>query len=1012
MPTRILEDIKQKAAQLHATVMTDVLRRFTEGSSDLLRLLDSALTTFENLMGSGTSFSPEHCRKAAGTLEDLLLEMDKLNPVPEGMTRQSVASDLQERIQGWLQDLPKIITLEESRELYRKVPEDPWNRRLRKAVRRCELGIGSAGNRLKRAVLTVVGRKEVHEPALERTLYTSEYLHHFVLAPLTREIALRWTEAMKIVSEDLHTIHTIFEDLGLPEAFVKSEEIPLLDIPSIQSARKRVEACLERHENDLRATHDSLYTHREALLQDMDRAWIEAGTVLLPAEAYSSDSTGQVFHDLDREFNRTSQKWRTHLSADLGELAKDLEIRTLQFRILAIALETMEEFRDRTENKILPNLSALAEVFPSVMERIQAHTDGTDTLAEVLRRERAEILNLLMNKPLPRAVDAIVESSLPGLLRSIPRSIEKAAEILRDRHTIFVTREISHSGPSSKITDIPLRSLATEEFYGPFIQDIHELHSVTRDRISTILNHLSEIDDIVSFTLESAIRHLESGTQVQGKETSGKIAAEGLKRAFGLAQDQTRDIARLGEEVNTSLSDLILSVIDELDNLGRETRAGAMRIRLIQARAVTSLARRFRRIVAGVRAKTASWKDHANKITQGLLTGVRRFRTITGLQRKEGGIGEELSRFLRETQRKLDALPFVYQRVFRFEALEDERFFVGRDHELTVLTTQMETWKQGNFSSTAVVGERGSGRSTLLNVFLNRSHLSARARVLRLTGTLPEPEDLLQVLHEAFPDITFDSLDMLEKELLGMDRMYIVAVEDLQNMFLRTVSGLDTLEHFLLFMSRTQARVFWIVTCTLYSWEYLDRVLNISSYFHKALELDVFDRDELSAILMSRHGVTGFRIVCDEPEDVKKFKALKQASAKEERQSILLAGLIDQLSALAAGNVGVAILFWLRAIREVADGVLRVSPVIDLDDSFLMNLPAEEIFTLAAFLQHETLTSENHALIFHQGRSQSQSLLTRMHNFGILDLTPRGYRIHPFLYRPVIHILRARNVLH
>ena len=92
-----------------------------------------------------------------------------------------------------------------------------------------------------------------------------------------------------------------------------------------------------------------------------------------------------------------------------------------------------------------------------------------------------------------------------------------------------------------------------------------------------------------------------------------------------------------------------------------------------------------------------------------------RIRKITGLAPTGIDIERELTRFLIETRKQMEALPFVYRRLFRIEPLLDDRFFSGRNDELIEFEQCFRNWQAGQFAITALVGEKGSGRTTLIN---------------------------------------------------------------------------------------------------------------------------------------------------------------------------------------------------------------------------------------------------------------------------------------------------------
>ncbi len=95
-----------------------------------------------------------------------------------------------------------------------------------------------------------------------------------------------------------------------------------------------------------------------------------------------------------------------------------------------------------------------------------------------------------------------------------------------------------------------------------------------------------------------------------------------------------------------------------------------------------------------------------------------------------------------------------------------------------------------------------------------------------------------------------------------------------------------------------------------------------------------------------------------------------------------------------------AILFWLKAIKEIKEDRFIISPFIELILTFLDHMDKADLFTFAAFLQHETLT-EHHAMIFHQGLQSSKLQLSRLEKMAS-SFSAAGYQIHHLLHRPVV----------
>ena len=91
--------------------------------------------------------------------------------------------------------------------------------------------------------------------------------------------------------------------------------------------------------------------------------------------------------------------------------------------------------------------------------------------------------------------------------------------------------------------------------------------------------------------------------------------------------------------------------------------------------------------------------------------------------------------------------------------------------------------------------------------------------------------------------------------------------------------------------------------------------------------------------------------------------------------------------------------------------MLRLAPDISFDSSFIRNFHPDDLFTMQALAIHEFLDADQHARVFHQDVSVSRTHLSRLRNMGVLEESVGGYRIHPFLYRPIIEVLKERNML-
>jgi hypothetical protein len=229
-------------------------------------------------------------------------------------------------------------------------------------------------------------------------------------------------------------------------------------------------------------------------------------------------------------------------------------------------------------------------------------------------------------------------------------------------------------------------------------------------------------------------------------------------------------------------------------------------------------------------------------------------------------------------------------------------------------------------------------------------------------------------------------------------------------MYLKTVSGFNGLEKFLNMLSRTKNSVFWISTCTLYSWQFLKKAINVDSHFQRLLTLYKITPEELKSIIMKRHRASGYLLEFDAAGNPRRLKRAKFGEDNS-HHSNLERNYFEKLHDFAGGNIATAIMVWLRSIKEFSKDKMVLTANFDIDFRFLNRLSEENVLTLSAIIYHEVMSPESHSAIFNQNMDRSRLQLENLESEGILIKNGSGYLIHPFIYRPLVQILKKKNIL-
>jgi len=753
-------------------------------------------------------------------------------------------------------------------------------------------------------------------------------------------------------------------------------------------------------------------TKWESVTHHFSSAWDYAGTFALPNRNFKSSKIGIEWKKLQKKFSELHASWIQHFSAEQWEWEKDLELSLLQIQSFISCNKSVDSIEHKVAELLIPPFERSKDIIKSSLENFTSiEADNVQELKNIIIKENQKLLHVLRQDALPKMMDNILKANIEADVRNYLTEVRHALESLSDQHIIFTFRDLENIPPKSKSSEIPLEDLIKADCFKELEYQFQQLSDEVHTRLEKIVRDISEIDQIVEFNLEAALSLLQED-RAQVLEETQKIVIEGLERTFNQIKELVENSLHIYTLVQDKLTGITTEFETKIQDLADSEKILELKIRVAKTRAEEEFRSTLRKTWQSLRQIIPIASRFIYNKLSDLIGYYKKIRKITRLSPQTLNIEEELTKFLTETDRRIKALPYVYQRLFRLSPLVDERFFTGRAAELARIESQINKWKSGLNISTALVGERGSGKTTLLN-FAEFYHFQSTPVIkYDFPRTDYKEQGLLEVFKSLFQMDNINDFQDLKKQLKNSEKKYIVICENIQNLFLRVINGFQDLEQFLLFIAETHQQIFWIVTCTLYSWQYLEKVLQVSKYFQGVIQLGDLSEEEVKNIVLKRHRVSGFEIEFSVPEDILNSRRYKKLVSHEKQQEFLQNLFFKDLNDLSNGNITVAMLFWQRAIREVLPDRLIVYPLINIDFSFLYQLSYEELFTLAAFMQQEIINIEQHAQIFHQNETKSALMLNRLHNNGIILSHPNGYYIHPFLYRAMVRTLKSKNILH
>ncbi len=756
-----------------------------------------------------------------------------------------------------------------------------------------------------------------------------------------------------------------------------------------------------------------LLTFQESLQEQYAQKWRIAGSTLLPKSAFSERKAAHLRMKVERRLSMFREAWINHFESVKDEWQKDIELGILQLKIAILYSETGQLIGQKSEGKILPALDKLGTKLKAARQELEAlrSTDGDDFHEKLLHFNR-NLQRGLRQKELADAVETLTNAHLSRTFRGFITRVADLVENLSERHVIIKEYNLNKFPPKTTIDEIMLKEIAREEIVLRSEQVNEEQIAQLAVNLDSITRTISTIDQVIEFNFSAAMDLIRQSDELAQHEQALQIAAEGIDRTLGLLDDAQKRYMETISEGLTRIDSLALNLEKGVQELGDNERIIQLKLRLARARTLENL-RKWRQdtwqtIVRFVPNLLRILRTYIGQFSK----GYRRVRKISGLGT---GVLDEMAdifRYLAYEEQKIAGLPFIYQRLYQMLPLEDERFFYGRSLEMNMIKEHFSKFKNGQIAITAVIGEKGGGKTTLLN-FARKSIFKgypiSRVEASHTIWTISEFCNMIKTQLQIECD---NSPDEIEKVLTNGPKRILI-LEDFHNLFLRTINGFSVIEALLKLITATHHKIYWIVTSGLYGWKFLDYVLHISDFFTDIIELDNLDSEEVEQLMMSRHNMSGFLLEFIASEEQAETRSYKKLKSNDERQKYLRDRFFEHLSEVSGGNIKTSMIYWISSVAFTKpDEPMQVIDNIDLDPSFTYHISAEDSYYLAAYIQHEFLTLQEFALVFGVEQSQARFILDRLTRRGYLKQTNDDYFIPPILYRPIIRMLKLRNIIY
>ncbi|EMR01024.1 hypothetical protein [Cesiribacter andamanensis] len=604
-----------------------------------------------------------------------------------------------------------------------------------------------------------------------------------------------------------------------------------------------------------------------------------------------------------------------------------------------------------------------------------------------------------------------MQLGLPARVQTLKDPFQEVLASLPAQSTLNQLPEGAEAGPlpPDRLVTFNPRELAGLELLPQTVRSLTQKSNEVRQQLEEIRQRLGEVPEAALYKLTEAQAFLEQ--QPGQEEQARSIALEGIDHARQQINALGDRLQQLTTTIWQELEQLVVQMSNHLLQLSNPEMAISLQQHLQRKKSRKQKAAEqkrnslsntpLRRLQARLqqRLKTAGQEQH-------------RFWAQLGLEEPlaSSPSAPALPDYLAEKEQALQRLPFVYQRLFTPEPLPDELLLVGRTAERHELQEASRRWQQGVFSSLLLVGEGGSGSSSLLSLFAKKLPPDTPLARLPLQAGIDNRVALARQLAPLLGLPEHTAWEALQAWLRQPPAPQVVVVEDIQYLFRRWMGGLALMHDFLDLVAGSSRQVLWLCSCSLYAWKYLHRTLEDAQAWSRVVELQPFSQAELRELIMRRHLLSGYQLQY-EPGPQEQRQPISSLPA-EEKQALLEETLFTNMHRFAQGSLRLALLYWQWSAVAVSKTTITLRASLPGEPVLPEQLQPNSYFMLQALLLHGQLTAPELCRILNQPERHCRSQLQLLHKLQLILEQGSGYTLNPLLYRLVVTVLKQKNLLH
>jgi flagellar biosynthesis chaperone FliJ len=796
-------------------------------------------------------------------------------------------------------------------------------------------------------------------------------------------------------------------DERLQKYFLAKEAVEMSEVLEMEKMQRFIEDLQEKiatTRNELKPKIEEAFDRAYATIQK-NQAVVD--TPELPKNRFGAHLVSNKKNIAVQKFGESHNKWKNVHRTLFEDWGVDVEVVLLYYAVLQNYFELRERINDFFDSKLNLNFDALQEFLHATGQFISQQSDSVKSFVSTTEKAREQLNSEFVDKMLA----AIIENLTGSFSDEIEKFNHKTillVEKVSDRRGLNKSRSYDKAISESEISFISPRELLNFEALPGFevsVQDVKKKveHSLEKARIK-----LLTAGSVADFALESAILVFEQ--KRNAVKTAEKVALEGFERASDQINEAAALIATVRQEPLTDLQKAIHNFHADIQKLKNTQNLFDLNLRIARIRALERSRNLRNEMLNWVRKIFPEATNFLRKQAHNASDSYEALKDRIGFSTPQKRISYEISLFIKQTEQALNKLPFVYQRLYQLQPTNEDRFFVNRLEEYEQLKSAFDDWVNERYVNCAIIGEKGSGTTSFINLFLRKCSTELPVKRGIPDHKIHTKKEYLRFLAALLEVENFENNDDIIRYINNYESRLVIIIENLHHLFLKRVNGFDCQKMLFDLMVNTAKKAFWIGSYTIYSWEFLDKTIQISDHFLVELDLKKLSGSHLQEIIYKRNDLSGYKIYFEPPQELASQRSFGKLDTKAQ-QAQLERTFFDNLAAVSNGNVSLALLYWLRSTNAVTEDTIKIGVPAELDLSYVKDVKPNYLFAFYMMLVHDGLTLEDYAGIFNLPIATCRNTLVPMLEKGLLIRPKEKFNINPIIFRQVTNLLRSRNFI-